>query len=198
MDWYLYNNWQRLRYTLYLDRSYLLREEAEWGRAIVITYLSSAADRDINRVWQYLARHYGTWTKDLPSIRLTGEDFLISMPKELTLQDIVIVMIGPLDKALWWTSSKENRSRGGRQPSGWRYTWRIFLWISSQGRRSWGYWRTSENPYLSMMLPRSARINTQFTQWSTVMVDGRSWGYWRTSENPHLSTMLPRSARINT
>jgi hypothetical protein len=40
----------------------------------------------------------------------------------------MIVMTGPLDKALWWTSSKENRSGGDRRHLKWRYTWRIFLW----------------------------------------------------------------------
>jgi Domain of unknown function (DUF4283) len=64
-------------------------DEAEWGRAIVITYLSSIADRDINRVRRYLARHYGARTEDMLSIRLTGEDFLINIPNELSPRDIV-------------------------------------------------------------------------------------------------------------
>jgi hypothetical protein len=74
---------------LYLDRSYLVGDEVEWGRAIVITYLSSAADGDINRVRRYLAHRYGARTEDLPSIRLTSEDFLINIPNVLSPRDIV-------------------------------------------------------------------------------------------------------------
>jgi hypothetical protein len=87
MDRYLYTNRQKLRSTLYLDKSYLVGDEAEWGRAFVITYLSSAMDKDINWVWRYLARRYGAWTEDLPSIRLIGEDFLINIPNELSPQE---------------------------------------------------------------------------------------------------------------
>jgi Domain of unknown function (DUF4283) len=74
---------------LYLDISYLVGDKMEWGRAIVITYLSSTMDRDINRVRRYLARCYGAQMEDLPSIRLTGEDFLINIPNELSPWDTV-------------------------------------------------------------------------------------------------------------
>jgi hypothetical protein len=59
------------------------------GKSNLITYLSSAVDRDINRVRQYLARYYGTRTENLTSIRLTGDDFLINIPNELSPRDIV-------------------------------------------------------------------------------------------------------------
>jgi hypothetical protein len=55
----------------------------------VITYLSSAADRDINRVRRYLTRRYGTRTEDLSSIGLTGENFPINIPNELSPRNIV-------------------------------------------------------------------------------------------------------------
>jgi Domain of unknown function (DUF4283) len=64
-------------------------EEAECRRAIVITSLSSAMDRDINQVRRYLALRYGTRTKDLPSIRLTGEDFLSNISNEPSPWDTV-------------------------------------------------------------------------------------------------------------
>jgi Domain of unknown function (DUF4283) len=66
-----------------------LGEEAECGKAIVIIYLSSAADRDINQVRRYLTRRYGTRTGDLSSISLTGGDFLINIPNELSPRNIV-------------------------------------------------------------------------------------------------------------
>jgi hypothetical protein len=69
--------------------SYLSGEKVEWERAIVIIYLSSTVDRDINRVRRYLARHYGTRTEDMPSIRLIGEYFLINILNELSPRDTV-------------------------------------------------------------------------------------------------------------
>jgi Domain of unknown function (DUF4283) len=76
-----------LRYTLIYPIYW--GEEMEREKEIVITYLSSAADRDINRFRRYLTHRYGTRTGDLTSIRLTGGDFLINILKELSPRNIV-------------------------------------------------------------------------------------------------------------
>jgi hypothetical protein len=55
----------------------------------MITYLNFTANRDINRIRWYLTHYYGARTKDLSSIKLTCEDFLINIPNELSPQDIV-------------------------------------------------------------------------------------------------------------
>jgi hypothetical protein len=74
---------------LYLGRSYLLGEEAEWARAIVIMFSSSTTDRSIDYISRYIEHRYGATAANLPSIRLIDEDYLINIPDELSSRDIM-------------------------------------------------------------------------------------------------------------
>jgi hypothetical protein len=159
MDSYLYTNRQRPRSTLYLDISYLLGGEADWGRAVVITYLSFIMSRDINRVRRYLERHYEIRTKDLLSIGLTSEDFLINTPNELSPRDIVNDSHDLAPRQDIMVDKIEGEPERRRM-----VTFRVTVLeeyyfetlVKGEPR---GYWRTSENSYLLRMLPWLARID---------------------------------------
>jgi hypothetical protein len=90
MERYIYASRQRNLSTLYLDRSYLLGEDAYWDRTILVTYRHTSTDRSINRIRWYIARRYEALEQVLPAVRLIDKIFIIDIPNELSPWDIIM------------------------------------------------------------------------------------------------------------
>jgi hypothetical protein len=89
MERYIYASRQRTITTLFLDRSYILGDEATWVRVIVVTYHHTTVDRSINRIRRYIAQRFRVTIHALPALRLTDRDFIINILDELSPQDII-------------------------------------------------------------------------------------------------------------